>query len=60
MKRKSALFFNDFRILEVLLQKKPRREDVDFYNWLARMTPGYVGSDLVNLANEAGINAANR
>lgn len=44
-------------ILKIHVQDKPIADDVDLAV-LARRTPGFVGADLANLANEAAILAA--
>jgi len=46
-------------ILEVHTKGKPLARDVDLDN-VARMTPGFSGADLYNLANEAALIAASR
>ena len=52
--------FSDlFRILEVLCKDLRLAPDLSF-SYLARMTPGYVGADLMSLAREAAITALNR
>ena len=48
-----------FRILEVLCKDLRLTPDLSF-SYLARMTPGYVGADLMSLAREAAITAVNR
>lgn len=45
------------KILKVHARGKPVNEDVDLMT-LARRTPGFSGADLMNLINEAAINAA--
>jgi cell division protease FtsH len=47
------------RILEVHIQGMPLADDVDL-DTLAASTPGMVGADLANLANEAALLAARR
>lgn len=47
------------QILKVHTKGKPLAEDVDL-NVLARRTPGFVGSDLANLVNEAALLASRR
>lgn len=47
------------RILKTLCRKLKLSEDVD-YQQLARLTPGYVGADLMALCREAAMNAVNR
>jgi len=44
-------------ILEIYAKGKPMHEDVDLTS-VARRTPGFVGSDLKNLMNEAALVAA--
>lgn len=46
-------------ILKVHTRKKPLSEDVDL-NVLAKITPGFSGADLENLANEAALLAVRR
>jgi len=46
-------------ILEVHVKGKPVSPDVDLHD-IARSTPGFVGADIENLANEAAILAARR
>ncbi|KAM9847390.1 nuclear valosin-containing protein-like isoform 2-T2 [Aulostomus maculatus] len=48
-----------FRILKTLCRKLKLPEDFD-YQQLARLTPGYVGADLMALCREAGMSAVNR
>lgn len=48
-----------FRILKTLCRKLKLPEDLD-YQQLARLTPGYVGADLMALCREAAMNAVNR
>ncbi|XP_077585106.1 nuclear valosin-containing protein-like isoform X2 [Stigmatopora nigra] len=48
-----------FRILKTLCRKLKMPEDFD-YRKLARLTPGYVGADLMALCREAAMNAVNR
>lgn len=47
------------RILKTLCRKLKLPEDFD-YQQLARLTPGYVGADLMALCREAAMNAVNR
>ncbi|MBP8718132.1 MAG: ATP-dependent zinc metalloprotease FtsH [Atribacterota bacterium] len=47
------------QILKVHTKGKPLAEDVDL-NVLARRTPGFVGSDLANLVNEAALLASRK
>ena len=47
------------RILQVLCRDLRLAPDLSF-GYLARMTPGYVGADLMSLAREAAITAVNR
>jgi cell division protease FtsH len=47
------------KILEVHTRKIPLADDVDL-DALAKSTPGMVGADLANLANEAALQAARR
>ncbi|XP_061645229.1 nuclear valosin-containing protein-like isoform X2 [Phyllopteryx taeniolatus] len=47
------------RILKTLCRKLRMPEDFD-YSKLARLTPGYVGADLMALCREAAMNAVNR
>ncbi|XP_023819458.1 nuclear valosin-containing protein-like isoform X1 [Oryzias latipes] len=47
------------RILETLCRKLTLPADFDFLK-LARLTPGYVGADLMALCREAAMNAVNR
>nr|XP_061820714.1 nuclear valosin-containing protein-like isoform X2 [Nerophis lumbriciformis] len=47
------------RILKTLCRQLKMPEDFD-YGRLARLTPGYVGADLMALCREAAMNAANR
>ncbi|XP_023281675.1 nuclear valosin-containing protein-like isoform X2 [Seriola lalandi dorsalis] len=47
------------RILKTLCRKLKLLEDFD-YQQLARLTPGYVGADLMALCREAVMNAVNR
>jgi cell division protease FtsH len=47
------------KILEVHTRKIPRADDVDL-DEIAASTPGMVGADLANLANEAALLAARR
>lgn len=47
------------RILKTLCRKLKLPEDLD-YQQLARLTPGYVGADLMALCREAAMNAVNR
>ncbi|XP_019727650.1 nuclear valosin-containing protein-like isoform X3 [Hippocampus comes] len=47
------------RILKTLCRKLKMPEDFD-YGKLARLTPGYVGADLMALCREAAMNAVNR
>ena len=44
-------------ILQIHVREKPLADDVDL-SIIARRTPGFVGADLANLANEAAILAA--
>uniref|UniRef100_A0A3B4ACK5 AAA+ ATPase domain-containing protein n=1 Tax=Periophthalmus magnuspinnatus TaxID=409849 RepID=A0A3B4ACK5_9GOBI len=48
-----------FRILKTLCRKLRLSEDID-YGQLARLTPGYVGADLMALCREAAMCAVNR
>ncbi|XP_030011659.1 nuclear valosin-containing protein-like isoform X1 [Sphaeramia orbicularis] len=47
------------RILKTLCRKLKLPEDFD-YQQVARLTPGYVGADLMALCREAAMNAVNR
>lgn len=47
------------RILKTLCRKLQLSDDFD-YRLLARLTPGYVGADLMALCREAAMNAVNR
>lgn len=47
------------RILKTLCRKLKLSEDFD-HQQLARLTPGYVGADLMALCREAAMNAVNR
>ncbi|XP_045551918.1 nuclear valosin-containing protein-like [Salmo salar] len=47
------------RILKTLCRKLKHPEDFD-YRQLARLTPGYVGADLMALCREAAMSAVNR
>ena len=47
------------RILQVLCRDLRLAPDLSL-GYLARMTPGYVGADLMSLAREAAITAVNR
>ncbi|XP_042358736.1 nuclear valosin-containing protein-like isoform X3 [Plectropomus leopardus] len=47
------------RILQTLCRKLKLPEDFD-YQQLARLTPGYVGADLMALCREAAMSAVNR
>lgn len=47
------------RILKTVCRKLKMPEDFD-YGKLARLTPGYVGADLMALCREAAMNAVNR
>lgn len=47
------------RILKTLCRKLKLPEDFD-YQQLARLTPGYVGADLMALCREAAMTAINR
>lgn len=47
------------RILRTLCRKLKLPEDFD-YQQLARLTPGYVGADLMALCREAAMSAVNR
>lgn len=47
------------RILKTLCRKLKLAEDFD-YKQLARLTPGYVGADLMALVREAAMSAVNR
>lgn len=47
------------RILKTLCRKLKLPEDLD-YQQLARLTPGYVGADLMAFCREAAMNAVNR
>ncbi|KAL0964410.1 hypothetical protein UPYG_G00323470 [Umbra pygmaea] len=47
------------RILKTLCRKLKLPEEFD-YRQLARLTPGYVGADLMALCREAAMNAVNR
>ncbi|KAF7645011.1 hypothetical protein LDENG_00211690, partial [Lucifuga dentata] len=47
------------RILKTLCRKLKLSEDLD-YQQLARLTPGYVGADLMALCREAAMSAVNR
>lgn len=47
------------RILKTLCRKLKLSEDID-YRQLARLTPGYVGADLMALCREAAMCAVNR
>ncbi|KAM3606558.1 uncharacterized protein V6R79_018701 [Siganus canaliculatus] len=47
------------RILKTLCRKLKLPEDFD-YQQLARLTPGYVGADLMALCRDAAMNAVNR
>ena len=47
------------RILKTLCRKLKLPEDFD-YQQLARLTPGYVGADLMALCREAAMSAVNR
>lgn len=53
------LSFAPCRILETLCRKLTLPADFDFLK-LARLTPGYVGADLMALCREAAMNAVNR
>jgi len=53
------LLFCDSRILQTLCRKLRLPEDFD-YRRLARLTPGYVGADLMALCREAAMTAVNR
>lgn len=53
----NALF--SVRILKTLCRKLKLPEDFD-YQQLARLTPGYVGADLMALCREAAMSAVNR
>nr|XP_061794545.1 nuclear valosin-containing protein-like [Nerophis lumbriciformis] len=48
-----------FRILKTLCRNLKMPEDFD-YRKLARLTPGYVGADLMALCREAAMHAVNR
>lgn len=48
-----------FRILKTLCRKLKLPQDFD-YQQLARLTPGYVGADLMALCREAAMTAVNR
>lgn len=50
---------SSLRILKTLCRKLKLSEDFD-YQQLARLTPGYVGADLMALCREAAMNAVNR
>lgn len=56
--RTHTLYFR-FRILKTLCRKLKLPGDFD-YRQLARLTPGYVGADLMALCREAAMNAVNR
>ncbi|XP_028325057.1 nuclear valosin-containing protein-like isoform X2 [Gouania willdenowi] len=47
------------KILMTLCRKLRLQEDFDFHG-LARLTPGYVGADLMALCRQAAMNAVNR
>lgn len=47
------------RIIKTLCRKLKLPEDFD-YQQLARLTPGYVGADLMALCREAAMTAVNR
>lgn len=47
------------RILKTLCRNLKLQEDFD-YQELARLTPGYVGADLMALCREAAMTAVNR
>lgn len=51
--------FCSVRILKTLCRKLKLPEDFD-YRQLARLTPGYVGADLMALCREAAMSAVNR
>lgn len=51
--------FCAIRILKTLCRKLRLPEDFD-YQQLARLTPGYVGADLMALCREAAMNAVHR
>lgn len=53
------LIFLFCRILRVLCQKL-RLEENFCFSVLARLTPGFVGADLMSLAREAALMAVNR
>ena len=53
------LIFMFCRILRVLCQKL-RLEENFCFSVLARLTPGFVGADLMSLAREAALIAVNR
>lgn len=50
---------SSFRILKTLCRRLKLPGDFD-YPRLARLTPGYVGADLMALCREAAMNAVNR
>ena len=58
-KRYIICFNSFFRILRVLSQKL-RLEDKFSFALLARLTPGFVGADLMSLTREAALIAVNR
>ena len=58
-KRYIICFNSFFRILRVLSQKLRLEDDFSFAV-LARLTPGFVGADLMSLTREAALIAVNR
>ncbi len=55
----STCVFCAVRILQTLCRKLKLPNDFD-YKQLARLTPGYVGADLMALCREAAMTAVNR
>ncbi|KAH0622663.1 hypothetical protein JD844_025160 [Phrynosoma platyrhinos] len=57
--REKSVSFFFYKILKTLCRKLRLRESFDF-GYLAHMTPGYVGADLMALCREAAMCAVNR
>lgn len=55
----SFFLSSSIRILKTLCRKLKLPEDFD-YQQLARLTPGYVGADLMALCREAAMSSVNR
>lgn len=57
--QQNVVVHDTIRIIKTLCRKLKLPEDFD-YQQLARLTPGYVGADLMALCREAAMTAVNR